>query len=90
MTRNEWLSGPQTNLLFSPYVALSDVMPSRFVLAYDDISETHLEVAFLALDAERLGQIVNDGSSSRDLGDNQLVNHVASMREFLSSNHPIS
>ena len=82
MTEFEWRNGPKAHHGIEPFVKLADVMPSRFVLAYDD----NLEVAFLALDAERLGSIVNDGAC-KDVGDNTLAHHVSAMRTFLAAEH---
>jgi len=49
-------------------VTLDDIVPSRFALAFDHI----LDVAFVALDPERIGEAVDDGMMT-DLGDNVLT-----------------
>ena len=82
MTDDEWANGPQAHCHLLPFVALNDVLPSRFVLAYDGLHRG--EIAFLALDAEKLGKIANDGAFT-DLGDNQLVTHVSAMRKLLAT-----
>ena len=49
-------------------VTLDDFVPSRFAIAFDHI----LDVAFVALDPERIGEAVDDGMMT-DLGDNVLT-----------------
>lgn len=55
--------------------------PSRYVLAYDD---TLMDIAFLSLDPERVGENVDDGGFT-DFGDDVVDSgkHDA-MRQFLS------
>ena len=68
ITQAEWSSGPRQRRLISPFVTLDDILPSRFALAFDSI----LDVAFVALDPERIGDAVDDGMVT-DLGDNVLT-----------------
>ena len=68
ITQAEWTNGPRQRRLISPFITLDDIVPSRFALAYDSI----LDVAFVALDPERIGDAVDDGMIT-DLGDNVLT-----------------
>jgi hypothetical protein len=52
---------------YTPYVACDYFIPSRFALSYD----TNLDVAFIALDQERLG-LFTDNCTHTDLGDDIL------------------
>jgi len=70
ITTREWETGPRTrkNSLINPFVPCDHLMPSRFVLAY----ETNLDVAFISLDPERLGDIIINDAKVTDFGDNIL------------------
>jgi hypothetical protein len=57
----------------SPFISFSDLQPSRFALSY--IEETNhnaykVQVAFIAIDSENLGELVNDKYHT-DFGDNK-------------------
>jgi len=68
----EWVRGPNTSLLpkkCNPFISLDDFMPSRFVLAYKD----NLDVSFLALDPERIGDAMMSSGERTDLGDDVLM-----------------
>ena len=82
ITENEWLHGPSCNTNLSPFITVDDILPSRFVMAYED--DTFDIIAFLSLDPERLGDNVDDGIIT-DFGDNVLSGKVSAMREFLSN-----
>jgi hypothetical protein len=78
MSRREWTTGPSFKERISPFVTMDDFVPSRFVMAY----ETGLDVAFLALDPERVSECSDDGRFV-DVGDNALANNKDAMRTFL-------
>jgi hypothetical protein len=72
ISHNEWKSGPAFRDKVCPFVRVSEIEPSRFVLAYDNESNTiNVDVSFVALDPERLGELVDDGVVL-DFGDNIL------------------
>ena len=82
VTSKEWWAGPQSRVYngLNPYVPLSDLIPSRFAMAYKDLSAivprrphnvSTVDVAFIAMDPERVGDINDDGVVT-DLGDNEL------------------
>jgi hypothetical protein len=70
MTKREWETGPRTRSrsLVNPFVPCDHFMPSRFVLAY----ETNLNIAFISLDAERIGDDIISDAKVTDFGDNIL------------------
>jgi len=51
----------------NPFVAVDEILPSRFVLAYKD----NLDIGFISLDPERVGDTVHDGQQT-DMGDDLL------------------
>ena len=56
-----------------PYISFSDLQPSRFALSYIDepnVNAYKVQVAFIALDSENLGELVND-KYHLDFGDNK-------------------
>jgi hypothetical protein len=61
-----WNSKPNYQTAVNPYVKIEYCLPSRFVLAHTDT----LDVAFLALDPERMGDMMSDGTVT-DLGDDK-------------------
>lgn len=61
---NEQLTEEEHSLKYNPFVACDDILPTRFVLAF----ESNLDVAFIAQDQERLGVAVSDGTFT-DFGD---------------------
>ncbi len=67
-----WKEWPPTVGRLNSNISTKTLKPSRFALAY--IPPTHLslfvEVAFIALDAECLGEL-NDDSYTTDFGDNK-------------------
>jgi hypothetical protein len=68
----EWYTGPQERPNINPFVLLDDVIPSRLALAFD---KSLMEMWFIALDPERLGQYIeckdDDGNLfGHDFGDN--------------------
>lgn len=65
LARTEWSEGPKKHNNICPFIDATDIIPSRFVMAYDE----NLEVAFIGLDPERVGETNDDGFST-DLGDN--------------------
>ena len=74
ISKTEWARGPNTDLLpkklkCNPFISLDDFLPSRFALAY----KTNLDVAFLALDPERIGDKLMDSGERTDLGDEVLM-----------------
>ena len=80
--RNEWSSGPSFHANLNPFVTMDDILPSRFVLAYESNTA---DVAFLSLDPERImGETVDDGRFT-DFGDNVLHDNRSDMRSFLRS-----
>jgi hypothetical protein len=62
----EWETGPRCRPEICSFVTLDDITPSRFVVAYDNM----LDVAFVALDPERIGETTDDGMIT-DFGDNK-------------------
>ena len=78
MTQEEWTTGPSYKQNLNPFVTMDDITPSRFVLAYDDTHDI-LDVGFLSMDPERIGDIVDDGIFI-DFGNNVLSKNK---REFL-------
>ena len=79
ITEREWHDGPSEKVNINPFVTMDDILPSRFVMAYEDDS---FDVAFLSLDPERLGDNVDDGNFT-DFGDNVLDHNEADLRAFL-------
>ena len=72
ISHNEWITGPLTRDKVCPYVRVSEIEPSRFLLAYDnEENPINVDVSFVALDPERLGDLVDDGVCL-DFGDNIL------------------
>lgn len=76
LTYSEWTTGPIKRANVNPFISLDTILPSRFVLAYektDTFNHEHqkLDVAFISLDIERLGDNTDDGCCS-DFGDNKL------------------
>ena len=72
VSQNEWSSGPRFRDGVCPFVKVSEMEPSRFVLAYDNEENAlNVDVSFVALDPERLGDLVDDGVVL-DFGDNIL------------------
>ena len=66
---NEWSDHP----ILSRFIAFSDLQPSRYALSYVNQPNPrayNIEVAFIALDSENLGELVNDCYHT-DFGDNQ-------------------
>ena len=63
---NGLINGPRAIKNVLPFAILDDVIPSRFVMAYDD----NLDICFVGLDAGRIGETANDGTFT-DLGDNE-------------------
>ena len=97
LTQAEWESGPRTRTSthVNPFVRCDHFIPSRFVLAY----ETNLDIAFIAIDPERVGDTIIDDDLSTDLGDNVLQNLggdtgdqdnvlPSSLRKFLTTTIP--
>ena len=70
MTKREWDTGPRTrhNGLINPFVPCDHFIPSRFVLAY----ETNLDIAFISMDPERVGDDIINDEKVTDFGDNIL------------------
>lgn len=65
----EWSDHPS----MSRFVAFSDLQPSRYALSYikqPNPRAYNVEVAFIALDSENLGELVDDRYHT-DFGDNQ-------------------
>ena len=72
VSHNEWTSGPKFKDRVCPFVRVSEIEPSRFLLAYDNEDNViNVDVSFVALDPERLGDLVDDGVCL-DFGDNML------------------
>jgi hypothetical protein len=68
ITRQNWEQKPADYYTYNaPFAPLDAVLPSRFLLSFTD----DLEIAFLALDQERLGAIAYDKCYT-DLGDDTL------------------
>ena len=65
----EWSQHPK----LSPFISFNDLQPSRFALSYIEDSNPNaysVQVAFIALDAENLGELVDDKYHT-DFGDNK-------------------
>jgi len=63
---------PHPTLKNQPFISFNDLQPSRFALSYvpnDNRQAYWMEVAFLALDSEKLGEHVED-AYHLDFGDN--------------------
>ena len=72
VSNNEWRTGPSSRARVCPFVQVSEIEPSRFLLAYDNEDNViNIDVSFVALDPERLGDLVDHGSVM-DFGDNIL------------------
>jgi hypothetical protein len=71
ISSTEWETGPRTRPTgnINPFVPCDHFIPSRFLLAY----ETTLDIAFIALDPERVGETIIDDGMITDLGDNILT-----------------
>ena len=93
MSATEWTRGPNTSALpkklkCNPFVSLDDFLPSRFALAY----KTNLDISFLALDPERIGDTLMTSGEQTDLGDEVLTyrrkctNMHANLEHFLTNN----
>ena len=57
----------------SSFLAFTDIQPSRYALSYiiePNENAYHVEVAFIAVDSENLGEMVNDQYHT-DFGDNK-------------------
>jgi hypothetical protein len=68
ISQESWESSPGTYYSYHPpFIKIDYIKPSRFLLAFHQ----DREVAFLALDQERLGDIANDGDTT-DFGDDIL------------------
>jgi hypothetical protein len=81
MTQQEWNNGPSNKSTLNPFVTMDDIIPSRFVLAYDDT----LVIAFLSLDPERMGDNIVDDGKFVDFGDNVLAHNKHMTRQFLQN-----
>ena len=71
ITQEEWSSGPRSkpdSTIINPFMPCDDFIASRFVLAY----KSNLDVAFIALEPERVGRGIIDDGTLTDLGDNVL------------------
>ena len=67
---HEWM--PHPTLKNQPFICFNDLQPSRFALSYVPNQNRRaywMEVAFLALDSEKLGEHVDDAYHF-DFGDN--------------------
>ena len=81
LTKKEWTSGPRTprtHYQTNPFVPCDDFIPSRFVMAHSDCAKFNdskydraMDIAFIAMDPERVGECNDDGGIT-DLGDNVL------------------
>jgi len=76
MSEEEWTRGPNTSLLpkvnkCNPYISLDEYIPSRFALTFKKV-EVNMEVSFLALDPERVGDSLISSGERTDLGDDIL------------------
>ena len=63
---------PHPTLKNQPFISFNDLQPSRFALSFvpnDNRQAYWMEVAFLALDSEKLGEHVED-AYHLDFGDN--------------------
>ena len=65
MTQEEWDTGPRTRVKTNPFISCDEFLPSRFALAYKE----NLDVCFLALDPERVGEDIICSGETTDLGD---------------------
>jgi len=70
LTPHAWENGPLTRLRgnINPFICCEEFIASRFVLAY----KPNLDVAFIALDPQRVGNGIIDNGMLSDLGDNVL------------------
>jgi hypothetical protein len=72
VSNHEWRTGPSSRDRVCPFVKVAEIEPSRFLLAYDNEDNIiNIDVSFVALDPERLGDLVDHGSVM-DFGDNIL------------------
>ena len=74
LSEEEWTRGPNTSLLpkdINPYISLDEYIPSRFALAYKKL-EVNMDVCFVALDPERVGDSLMCSGERTDLGDDVL------------------
>ena len=68
ITREHWSADKQSNRKdINSFCALDELLPSRFILAHT----TNLDVAFLSIDPERIGESTDDGRLT-DMGDDLL------------------
>jgi hypothetical protein len=68
-SQNEWQTGPVERDNINPFCLLEDIIPSRFVLGFDD---TCMDMYFMALDPERVGLENVENGKVCDFGDNVL------------------
>ncbi len=69
---SDWLSW-NAHPKMSSFIAFNDLQPSRYAMSYIEESNHNaytVQVAFIALDSENLGELVNDGFHT-DFGDNK-------------------
>ena len=68
----DWLSW-DAHPKMSSFIAFNDLQPTRYAMSYIEESNHNaytVQVAFIALDSENLGELVNDGFHT-DFGDNK-------------------
>jgi len=66
-------SSPEEHPDVSSFISFSDLQPSRYALSYIEQPNErayHVEVAFIAVDSENLGELDND-QYHKDFGDNK-------------------
>ena len=73
---------PHPTLKNQPFISFNDLQPSRFALSYVPNDNRHaywMEVAFLALDSEKLGEHVED-AYHLDFGDNMFPHFMGNRK----------
>ena len=67
-----WNRWPTSQTKYNPFIATTNLQPSRYAMAFDPPSSTavFVDIAFIALDAENLNETNNDKFTT-DFGDNK-------------------
>ena len=84
---HEWRSTKVTSTKVFPkkFISFNDLLASRFCLSFIPLTQKSardVEVAFMALDSEKIGDDVND-SQHFNFGDNQFPNYLGSLKEYI-------
>jgi uncharacterized membrane protein YgcG len=88
---HEWQTGPSAHPDCNPFVSLDDIVPSRFAMAFGPLEgeggarQQWLQISFLALDSERIGDGVDD-AKFQDFGDDCLGLYMPTKHKIREKN----